>query len=230
MELVHWTVQYYKGIAPRERERTAKQLTLAERDEILRALAAGWSLLEIGQHLKHSASTISREVARNGGAQAHRAPAAEQAAWARAKRPKTCLLARNEPLRKLVSSKLQQDWLPQQVAAWLCCEHHNPPDMQVSHETIWMHAAISPSLWAWSLWVSASSSWPSTCSCLSSYASVIIPYCLASRLPNLLRLMPCRMRILIKRRVQKCKDRLGRRPQVQRGFTCAVWPTQRRPP
>lgn len=134
---VHWTVQYYGGIAPRERVRASKQLTLAEREEISRALAMGRSLGEIGRQLQRSTSTISREVARNGGVQAYRAAAAEQAAWRRAKRPKACLLARNEPLRELVSSKLQQDWSPQQIAGWLRREHHNQPDMQVSHETIY---------------------------------------------------------------------------------------------
>jgi transposase, IS30 family len=134
---VHWTVRYYGGIAPRERERAARQLTLAEREEISRALAAGWPLREIGRHLKRSASTISREVARNGGVRAYRAAEAEQAAWDRAKRPKAWLFERNEPLRELVSSQLQQRWSPQQIAAWLKREHHNRPDMQVSHETIY---------------------------------------------------------------------------------------------
>lgn len=134
---VHSMVRYWGGIAPRERVRAAGQLTLAEREEISRGLAAGWSLQEIGRQLQRSASTISREIARNGGRQMYRAAAAEQAAWRRAKRPKTCLLARNEPLRELVSSKLQEDWSPRQIAVWLRGRHDNQLHMQVSHETIY---------------------------------------------------------------------------------------------
>jgi IS30 family transposase len=47
------------------------------------------------------------------------------------------LLAGNERLRNEVARKLQADWSPQQIAAWLRQAHHNEPAMRVSHETIY---------------------------------------------------------------------------------------------
>ncbi|WP_460890950.1 IS30 family transposase, partial [Ramlibacter alkalitolerans] len=117
--------------------RSQRHLTLAEREEISRGLVAGRSLRSISSDLGRPASTISREVKRNGGPQAYRAASAEQSAWTRAARPKTWRLARNEPLRKAVSEKLQEDWAPQQIAGWLKREYENQPQMQTSHETIY---------------------------------------------------------------------------------------------
>jgi IS30 family transposase len=134
---VHWAIKQRGGIAPRERSRCARHLSLTEREEISRGLVAGQSLRQIGLQLGRSASTISREIRRNGGAQAYRASAADHAAWSRAARPKECLLARNEPLRRVVTEKLQADWAPQQIAGWLRREYHNQATMRVSHETIY---------------------------------------------------------------------------------------------
>jgi IS30 family transposase len=110
---------------------------VVEREEISRGLVAGMSLRELARQLERSASTISREVARNGGRQAYRATVAEKAAWARAKRPKSCLLASNEPLREAVAGKLLKDWSPWQIAGWLRRTNENDRAMQVSHETIY---------------------------------------------------------------------------------------------
>lgn len=134
---VHWALKQRGGIAPRARSRCARHLSLTEREEISRGLVAGQSLRQIAQRLDRSASTISREIGRNGGAQAYRAFAADYAAWSRAVRPKECLLARNKPLRQLVTEKLQADWAPQQIAGWLRREYHNQATMWVSHETIY---------------------------------------------------------------------------------------------
>ena len=134
---VSWHVRYYGGIEPAARVRSKVHLTLAEREEISRGLAAGRSLREIATGLNRAPSTITREVKRNGGGEPYRAESAEQAAWARAKRPKPCLLASNEPLRELVTQQLQQNWSPQQIARWLRHRPDNAADMQVSHETIY---------------------------------------------------------------------------------------------
>ncbi|OUS34200.1 hypothetical protein A9Q94_17015, partial [Rhodobacterales bacterium 56_14_T64] len=45
--------------------------------------------------MNRSASTISREIRRNGGAKLYRAARSDAAAWARAHRPKPCKLADN---------------------------------------------------------------------------------------------------------------------------------------
>ena len=125
------------GIRPPERRRAAVALTLAEREEISRALAEGRSIRWIAARLGRAPSTVSREIRRNGGAEHYRAVAADDAAWDRAHRPQHCKLAKNRPLAKLVSEKLRQSWSPQQIAGWL--KHTYPSDLgcQVSHETIY---------------------------------------------------------------------------------------------
>jgi IS30 family transposase len=125
------------GIAPRQRTRSANQLSETEREEISRGLAAGMSLRSLARQLGRSASTISREIGRNGGIEHYRAAQAEQQAWDRARRPKPCLLGLHERLRVVVAHKLQQDWSPQQIAGWLKGAYENEPTMQVSHETIY---------------------------------------------------------------------------------------------
>jgi IS30 family transposase len=80
---------------------------------------------------------ISREIARNGGRQAYRAAEADQAAWQRARRPKTPKLAGNPQLAAAVADGLAQRWAPQQIAATLRRDYPNDPEMQVSHETIY---------------------------------------------------------------------------------------------
>ena len=83
------------GIRPDPRHRAAARLTIEEREEISRGLAAGLSLRAIAAGLGRSASTISREVASNGGRRRYRATVADQVAWARSTRPKACKLATN---------------------------------------------------------------------------------------------------------------------------------------
>ena len=78
------------GIRPPERHRSQLALTLAEREEISRAVVAGWSIRSIATLLARAPSTISREINRNGGVECYRANQAEQAAWDRALRPKSC--------------------------------------------------------------------------------------------------------------------------------------------
>jgi len=55
---------------------------------------------------------------RNGGCQRYRASQADQAAWDRAKRPKTCKLAGNRMLAGIVARKLQLEWSPEQIARY----------------------------------------------------------------------------------------------------------------
>ena len=110
---------------------------LAEREEISRGLAAGQSLRSIAAGLGRAASTVSREVAANGGRGGYRAARAEQQAWIRATRPKACKLADNPALRDIVAEKLRRRWSPQQIAGWLKTTYPDDPEMQVSHETIY---------------------------------------------------------------------------------------------
>jgi IS30 family transposase len=125
------------GIRPERRRRAAGRLTLAEREEISRGLAAGLSLRQIGAGLGRAPSTISREVAANGGARRYRAARADRQAWSRAARPKPCKLAGNPVLRDIVEEKLQRRWSPEQIAGWLKLTYPKRPEMQVSHESIY---------------------------------------------------------------------------------------------
>ncbi len=125
------------GIRPPDRVRSRLALTLAEREEISRGLRAQASLRSIAQALKRPASTISREVRRNGGAKLYRAAPSDAAAWDRAHRPKPCKLAGNVYLCRAISAKLTRKWSPQQIAGWLMRKHPDEEDKRVSHETIY---------------------------------------------------------------------------------------------
>ena len=124
------------GIRPAPRCRSRLALTLAEREEISRAVAAGHSLRSIATSLGRAPSTISREIKRNGGQRSYRANQADQAAWDRARRPKICKLAQKRPLAYIVGSKLQLAWSPEQIAGWLK-RTYSDKDFHVSHETIY---------------------------------------------------------------------------------------------
>ena len=125
------------GIRPPERRRGAHALSLAEREEISRAIVEGRSMRSIAAALGRSPSTISREIKRNGGMDAYRASHADQAAWDRARRPKLCKLKRNRALARLVASKLRLEWAPEQIAGWLKRTYPDDEACQVSHETIY---------------------------------------------------------------------------------------------
>jgi IS30 family transposase len=124
------------GIPPRARRRSRLSLRLAEREDISRGIASGSPLREIARRLNRSASTVSREISRNGGRPAYRAHAADDLAWNSALRPKKCLLTLCPKLRNIVTSKLILDWSPEQISGWLKIEFPDDASMRVSHETI----------------------------------------------------------------------------------------------
>lgn len=95
------------GVKPRQQCWSSRQLSLSEREEISRGLAAGDSIRTIASRLGRAPSTVSRELARNGGRRSYRAHTAEKQAWVRARRPQVCKLAANPRLRAVVEAKLQ---------------------------------------------------------------------------------------------------------------------------
>ena len=125
------------GIRPPERKRARLALTLAEREEISRGVVAGRSVRAIASLLGRAPSTVSREVNRNGGRRRYRANTADQAAWDRAHRAKTCKLKENRALARIVAKKLQLQWAPRQIAGWLKYMYPDDENYQVSHETIY---------------------------------------------------------------------------------------------
>ena len=96
----HGSIQFllsqHGGIAPAIHHRSQGTLTLAEREDISRGIASGSSIREIARGLQRAASTVSREVVRNGGRPLYRANEADRQAWESALRPKVCLLANHE--------------------------------------------------------------------------------------------------------------------------------------
>ena len=76
------------GVAPRMRLRKAGSLSQLEREEISRNIVAGFRYCSIGKLLGRAASTISREVARNGSRKTYRALRADSNALQRGLRPK----------------------------------------------------------------------------------------------------------------------------------------------
>jgi IS30 family transposase len=125
------------GIRPAPKQRSRFALTLAEREEISRGIASGLSLRAIAAQLGRAPSTISREVNRNGGRRRYRASKADEGAWKRAQRTKTCKLAQHPALARVVAEKLTKRWSPWQIAGWLKRTYPDDEAMQVSHETIY---------------------------------------------------------------------------------------------
>lgn len=125
------------GIAPRPRRRSRLALTTSDREEISRQLARGLSLRAISRILGRAPSTLSREVARNGGRGLYRAASADRQAWRRSRRPQPCRLSTRPALRRTVAGKLARQWSPEQISGWLRHTFPGDPDMQVSPETIY---------------------------------------------------------------------------------------------
>ncbi len=125
------------GIRPAPRRRSRLALSLAEREEISRGIVAGHSIRTIASQLGRAPSTVSREIRRNGGQRRYRGNKADEAAWQRAHRPKTCKLAANYALAHIVAEKLQLEWSPDQVGGWLKYTYPDDEHYQVSHETIY---------------------------------------------------------------------------------------------
>jgi len=103
------------GRRPVARMRGERCLSAAEREEISRGLAGGLFSRQIAAAIARSHSTVSREVARNGGRDGYRAAVADAACGERARRPKAAKLAGNAALRAVVEQRLEEKWSPQQI-------------------------------------------------------------------------------------------------------------------
>jgi IS30 family transposase len=130
------------GVRPRPRTRSRYELTGVEREEISRGLAAQDSCHAIARRIRRAPSSVSREVARNGGRVGYRAAEAEQATLRRSRRPKASKLALCPLLRAEVEARLRLRWSPQQISAFLKVEHAQDSQMQISHETIYLSLFI----------------------------------------------------------------------------------------
>jgi IS30 family transposase len=118
-------------------EPIGRYLSLSEREEISRGLAAEMSFRAIARQLGRNVATISREVDRNTSAgQPYRAVAAQVAAERRARRPKPRTLE-NPALHARVTADLEKRWSPEEIAARLRLDFPDDASMRACHETIY---------------------------------------------------------------------------------------------
>src|SRR5438270_11469340 len=74
---IYFQLSPHGGIRPVPRRRSRLALTLSEREEISRGVAADQSVRLIAKKLSRSPSTVSREISRNGGQDQYRAALAD---------------------------------------------------------------------------------------------------------------------------------------------------------
>lgn len=125
------------GMPPRWNTRSSCRLSLADREEISRGLELGETFAVIAARVQRHPTTVSREVARNGGRGNYRAWRADQQTHLRAARPKPEKMSLNPRLAAAVEYLLEQKCSPEQIAGRLPLEFPDDKDMRVSHETIY---------------------------------------------------------------------------------------------
>ena len=132
------------------------RLSFAEREEIAAGVSAGWSIREIAKSIGRAPSTVMRELERGAdgaryrrlrrpgqwqggrpGTTRYRPSIAQVRADSAARRPKTAKLADDPVLRAEVQTRLHDKQSPEQIAARLCVDFPDRPEMWVSHETIY---------------------------------------------------------------------------------------------
>jgi IS30 family transposase len=114
-----------------------RRLAFEERCEIKRGLARELSLAEIALRLGRPTSTVSREVARNGGRVSYQPWMAQHLAKQQRRRPKVFKLERHRRLARWVERCLAKKWSPEQIAERLRLDHPDDPRWWVSAETIY---------------------------------------------------------------------------------------------
>lgn len=131
------------GLPPLRRvevERSARCLSLLERQRIATLYHQRLSIREIARRLGRSPSTISREVRRNSAGHdvgGYDGDLAHSRARQRLERPRGGRLANQPELRALIQAKLEVEWSPEQIAGWLRNEYPDRHRWHVCHETIY---------------------------------------------------------------------------------------------
>jgi len=123
-----------------------RRLTLMEREELSRMLAAGYSLRATAQAMQRAPSTLSRELTRHRTSPVtYRAVPAHQRAqrWAHQPR-KPRKLTIQLRLRTAVLQLLAQRWSPEQIAHGLPQRYPDEPTMRISHESIYTYLYVLP--------------------------------------------------------------------------------------
>jgi transposase, IS30 family len=113
------------------------RLSLEDRTEIFGGLAANESGAAIARRLGRHPSTITREIAANGGRGRYRVMTAHRRALRLARRPQPAKLETSHRLAAFVVDKLRLLWSPEQIVRRLIDEFPDDLEMRVSHETIY---------------------------------------------------------------------------------------------
>jgi IS30 family transposase len=100
-------------------------------------LAKGETFTGIANRIGKAPSTVSREVAANGGRHDYRAWGGHVRAQEQTRRPKQAKMTSCPALLAQVVEGLEQLWSPKAISRRLRLEHPDDPMMQVSHETIY---------------------------------------------------------------------------------------------
>ncbi len=122
-------------------EPSPSRLSMADREEIRAGIARGETYTSIARQLRRAVSTVSRDVAANGGREHYRAVRAHRRAAQAARRPKPAKLSTCPALRAQVEDWLCELWSPEQIARRLRREYPGDPMMWVSHETIYQSSS-----------------------------------------------------------------------------------------
>ena len=132
-----YRIRDHAALAGRRVSHSGWRLSYEERAQIAARLELDQGVREIAAVLGRSPSTISREIARNGGRARYRSLRAEQRAQRCARRPKAAKLSGRPRLLAAVEDGLEGFWSPEQISARLKHDHPEDEEMRISHETIY---------------------------------------------------------------------------------------------
>lgn len=132
-----YRIRDHAALAGRRVSHSGWRLSYEERAQIAVRLELDQGVREIAAVLGRSPSTISREIARNGGRARYRSLRAEQRAQRCACRPKATKLSGRPRLLAAVEEGLEGFWSPEQISARLKHDHPDDEEMRISHETIY---------------------------------------------------------------------------------------------
>lgn len=122
------------------------RLTMGDREEISRGLAAGWTFSHIAHNINRPVSTVSREVKGNCKfKRCYRAARADQKARdVRHRQKQLKKLEQNILLKDYVLEKLRLKWSPEEIAKRLKTDYATDMTMQASYETIYTYLYCLP--------------------------------------------------------------------------------------
>jgi IS30 family transposase len=130
----------------RKKQAKYRRLGPLDRDEIAAGLASGGTVEEIAKSIGRRKSTVSREVAANGGPDGYSASEAQAraAALAAARRGTKTKLRANWRLRVAVTRMLKREMSPDQVSKKLAMDYPDDMTMRISHEAIYQYVYVLP--------------------------------------------------------------------------------------